>query len=135
MRLVADTQKLASKPAILAFRAFFIVTALILISDAIKSAQVIGMFGVEFGTRLWFVSALFILSSAVAVISMLLMARHWVWAVWTWACAILGIAIAGVLIGLNTAFVFRRDVILPWVVLALSATLKSRFATPWRGGT
>ena len=112
-----------------------VLIALILIVDTIKTMQVLNMYDVEFGTLFWFVCVLKVASSAVAVICMLLMGRGWKWSVWIWACTVPGIALAGLWIGLNRAFLVRWDVALPCVVLAISAALKSRFATPWRSSS
>lgn len=128
-------KSLSSRKAVLAFRAVFVLIALVLIVDAIKTTQVLEMYDVEFGTLFWFVCVLKITSSAVAVICMLLMGRNWEWSVWIWACVVLGIALAGISIGLNTEFLIRWDVALPWVVLVIAAALRSRFATPWKSAS
>ncbi len=128
-------KSLASRTAVLAFRTVFVLIALLLIVDAIKTMQVLKMHEVEFGTLFWFVCVLKIASSAVAVICMLLMGRGWEWSVWIWACVVLGIALAGIWIGLNTEFLIRWDVALPWAVLVISAALRSEFATPWKSAS
>lgn len=103
-----------------------------LVLDAVKTAQVLTLYEVEFGTQFWFVCVLKIISAAVSVICMSYMSRGWVWSVWIWACAVLGIALAGVLLGLNNEFLIRWDVALPWLVLVISAALNARFASPWK---
>lgn len=116
----------------MAFRVFFVLVTFVLVIGAIKSVLVISRFDVKFGTLFWFVNVFLIASFAVAVVSIYLMSRNWHWAVWIWACVVLGIALIGKAIGLNTAFLYRWDVALPWVVLLISAVLKTQFAKPWQ---
>lgn len=125
-------ENLSSRTAILAFRVFFVLVTFVLVIGAIKSVLVISRFDVKFGTLFWFVNVFLIASFAVAVVSIYLMSRNWHWAVWIWACVVLGIALIGKAIGLNTAFLYRWDVALPWVVLLISAVLKTQFAKPWQ---
>lgn len=123
---------LSSRAAELAFRIAFVLIAMVLILDTIQTAQVIKMFDVEFGTGLWFVCALKIASSVAAVVCIFLLGRGWKWSVWAWASVVFGIALTGVSIGLSTEFLIRWDVALPWLVLFISAVLRTRFAVPWR---
>lgn len=135
MVLKRTRKSLSSRKAMRAFRTILVVVALVLIIEAMKTAQVLQLYDVEFGTILWLVCILTIASSAVAIICMILMAGHWEWSVWVWAVVVLGIALAGISIGIHTGFLVRSDVALPWVVLAVSAALKSHFATPWKRTT
>lgn len=129
--------RLSGREALIIYRIVFGVIALFLVRDALRSHGLIEAFNVDFGTNVWFISALIIASSIIGVLCILLMSRNWAWAVWVWSLAALGTALIGVfIVDLNASFIERWDVALPWVVLALAALLKSRFATPWRiGGT
>ena len=114
--------------AILVYRIVLTLAALILVVNAIKTVQVFQLYGAEPGTQFWFVLMLIGVSSALGAICILLMGVGWAWSVWIWAVAILGLAVAGWLIGLNPEIVTRWDVALPWIVLALATVIRSRFA-------
>jgi len=125
---------LTSRNAALAFRIFLIIVALGLVIEAIKTAQVLIEFGVEFGTLFWFVCVLKITSSTVSVLCIWMMGRSWAWAVWVWAVSTLVIALTGILIGFKVGSLTQWSIVLPWAVLAVLAMLKSRFAMPWKSG-
>lgn len=134
--MIVELRKaLNSKPAILIIRIFFGLVVFALATYAIRTFQVLNAYDIQYGTDLWFASFLIIVSSTVGIICIMLMGRGWVWATWVWAVLAGGLASIGVLVGLSTKYLTQWHVLLPWIVLLLSALVRPKYAMPWmRGG-
>ncbi len=109
---------------------FIVVLVLVFAVDATRSFLVINVHGVETGTLLWLAAVLKAVSSIIAVVCLLLALRFWSWAILAWASLTSIIALVGLLMGLKPEFLARWDVVLAYVVLAMSLVFETPFAMP-----
>ncbi len=106
---------------------FIAVLVLVFAVDTAKTFQVISVYGVETGTLFWLVTVLKLASSIIAIVCLLLTFWFWSWSMLAWASLVSIIAIVGLLLGLKPEFLARWDVVLPYVLLAVSLFFKRPF--------
>ena len=97
-----------------------VVLSFVFINEALKTNQIMNLYGVRTGSLMWLVCVLTIVSSLVAFACLLLTRWFWSWAVMLWCFLVSAISLVGFKMGLNPEFVFRWDVFLPWVLLVIT---------------
>ena len=97
-----------------------VVLSFLFLNEALRTNQIMNLYGVEPGTLMWLVCVLTITSSLVAVACLLLTRWFWSWAVLLWSFLVPAIALLGFSMGLRPEFVLRWDVFLPWGLLVIT---------------
>ena len=112
------------------FLTISIITVLFFVSlsSGLKTYQVWDIYGAKEGSLFELVLYLKLISSAIAVICLVLLYWLWSWSALIWSFLASFLAILGFKMGLNPEILTSWDVLLPWVVLAATFI----FETPFR---
>lgn len=131
MRFAALRQ---SRRALVAVRAALCLLAIVFFVDAIQSVLVLSRYAVPIGTGMWNAATATGFVAATSGVFAVTLAMNWRWSVWAWAVAVGTAGAVGLALGLNRQFLFRWEMVLPWVLLAACSVLGLKQARPWRHG-